>query len=121
MIQLGVVYHLQNRMDGAGLRIVGSVHQAADSRMDRRSRAHGARLNCSKEFTVAQSMITDVSAGFSQSFNFGVRGGIAVGEVAIPSPANYAAIAYNDRANRHFARFQSTLGAAQRFLHPQFV
>src|SRR5208282_1128819 len=29
VIQAGVIHHLQNRMDGASLRVVGAVHQAA--------------------------------------------------------------------------------------------
>ena len=31
MIQAGVIRHLQNRMDGASLRVIGSVHQAAEA------------------------------------------------------------------------------------------
>src|ERR1035438_918002 len=49
MIQAGMIQYLQNRMDGAGLRIVGTIHQAANAGMHRSSRAHGARLNCSKQ------------------------------------------------------------------------
>jgi hypothetical protein len=121
MIQAGVIYHLQNRMDSAGLRIVGTIHQAAESRMNRRSRAHGARLNCSKQFAVAEPVITDVSSGFAQGHDFSVGGWIAVSQIAIPPPANHTTFAYHDCPNRYLACLQCALCAADGFLHPNFV
>ncbi len=121
MIQAGVIRHSQNRMDGACLRVVGAIHQAAHSSMNRRSRAHGARLNCSKQFAVAQPVITEVSARFAQGHDFSMRGRIAIGEVAIPSSSNYASFTHHDRSHWHFACLQCTLSAAQGFLHPQLV
>ncbi len=88
MIQCRVIYHLQNRMDGPCLRIVGTVHQAADARMNCRSRAHGARLNCSKQFAVAQPVVTDVSSRLAQGHNLSMGRWIVVGEVAIPSSSH---------------------------------
>jgi len=58
-----VIDHLQNRMDGAGFRVVRSVDQAAEAGMNCRSRAHGARLNCNKQFARAETVITEVSSG----------------------------------------------------------
>ncbi len=77
MIQTGVICHLQNRMDRACLRVVGTVYQAADAGMNGRSRAHGARLNCSKQFAVAESVITEVSSRLAQCHDFSVGGWIA--------------------------------------------
>jgi hypothetical protein len=118
MIQTRVIYHLQNRMDGARFGIVGTIHQAADASMNGRSRAHGARLNCSKQFAVAEPVITDVSSRFAQRHDFGMRGWIAVGEVAIPSSPNHTPGAHHNRSHRDFARLQRALSAAQGFFHP---
>jgi hypothetical protein len=121
MIQSGVIHHLQNRMDGAGLRVVGAVHQAADARMNRRSRAHGARLNGGKQFAVAESVIPERSSRLAQSHDFRVSGRIAVGKVAIRSSPDNATFAHHDRSYRHFTGLEGTLGGAQGFFHPQFV
>ena len=121
MIQGGVVCHLQNRMDGACFWVIGAVHQAADAGMNGRSRAHGARLNCNKQLAVAEAVVTGVSSRFAQGHDFSVGGGIAVGEILIPSSSDYASGAHHYRSYRHFARLQGALGAAQGFFHPQFV
>jgi len=121
MIQTGVVHHLQNRMDGPSLRVIGTVHQAPDAGMNGRSRAHGARLNCSKQFAVDEPVVTDVSSRLAQRDYFSVSGWIAGGEVAIPSSSNQAPFAHRDRSHRHFASLERALGAAESFLHPEFV
>jgi len=112
MIQTGVIHHLQNRMDGACLRVIGTVHQAADAGMHCRSRAHGARLNCSKQFAVDESVIADVSSRFAQRHDFSMSGWIVVEEIAIPSTSNHAPFANNNRSHRHFARLECAPGAA---------
>jgi hypothetical protein len=121
MIQGGVVCHLQNRMDGSCFGVVGSVHQAAEAGMNGRTRAHGARLNCNKQLAVAQTVVTGVSSCLAQGYDFGVGGGIAVGEILIPSSTDYAAGAHDHCSYRNFARLQGALGTAQGFFHPQFV
>ena len=121
MIQTGVIHHLQNRMDRACLRVVGTVHQAAEASVNRRSRAHGARLNCGKQFAVAESVISDVSSRLAQCHDFSMSGWVAVGEVAIPSSSNYAPSAHDDRSHRHFTGLQCPLGAAEGFFHPKFI
>ncbi len=108
-------------MDGACLRVVGAVHQAADAGMDSRSRAHGARLNCSKQFAVAEPVITGVSSSIAQRHDFSVSGWIAVGEVVIPPSPNHAPSAHHDRSHWNFARLKGALGATQGFFHPEFV
>ena len=121
MIQTGVIHHLQYRMDGACLRIVGTIYQAADAGMDCRSGAHGARLNCNKQFAVDEAVVTDVSSRLAQGHDFSVSGWIAVGEVAIPSPSNHTPLAHHDRSHWDFVRLQRALGAAKSLLHPKFV
>jgi hypothetical protein len=121
MIQPGVIHHLQNRMDGACLRVVSTVYQAAHASMNGRSSAHGAGFNCSKQLAVAEPVITDVSPRFAQRHDLSMSGRIAVGEVTIPSAPNHASCAHYDRPYRHFSCLQGALSAAQGFFHPQFV
>ena len=108
-------------MDGTSLLIIGAVDQAAEAGMNGRSRAHGARLNCSKQFAVAEPVITDVSSRLAQRYDFSVSGGIAVGEVAIPSSSNHAPCANDNRSHRNFTGIERALRAAQGFFHPKLV
>ncbi len=121
MIQTWVIHHLQNRMDGACLRVVGTVHQAPDARMNCRSRAHGARLNCSKQFAVAQPVVTEVTSCLAQGHNFSMCGWIVLGEIAIPSPSHYAPGTYHDCSYRHFTHLQRALRTAEGFFHPELI
>ena len=83
--------------------------------------AHRARFNCNKELAVFQTMVTNGRTGFAQRDDLGVGGRIGVGDVAIPSAAYDLAVADHDRADRDFSSFECALGAAQGFLHPEFV
>src|SRR5580704_2992949 len=66
-------------------------------------------------------MVANGSTGLAQRDELGVRGGVGVGDVAVPAPAHYAAFADDDRADRNFSGFERAPGAAERFLHPEFV
>jgi hypothetical protein len=121
MIQAGVIDHLENRMDGSSLWVVGTIHQAAEASMHGRSRAHRARLNCSKQFAVAEPMIPQASSRLAQGHDFGMCGGVVIAEVAIPSPSYDASFAHHDGSNRHLACLQCALRAAKGFFHPKFV
>jgi hypothetical protein len=66
-------------------------------------------------------MVTQSCTGFAQGDDFGVGGGVAVGEVAIPAAANDAVSAHDYSAYRNFAGFEGALGGAQSLLHPEFV
>ena len=121
MIQLRMIQHLQNRMHSARLRVVRAVYQAAYPCMHQRARAHGARFNCSKQFTVVQTMVTDVGTCVSQRDDFCMGCGIVVGEIAIPSPADHSTFTDDDRPHRHFSNLQSALCATEGFFHEDFV
>lgn len=108
-------------MDGACFGIVGAVHQAADAGMNQRARAHGARLNCSKQLAVAQTVVTDVDTGVTQGDDLGMGGGIVVREIAIPSATDDLVFTDYNRAYRHFSHLQCSLGAAEGLFHPEFV
>jgi NADH-quinone oxidoreductase subunit I len=89
--------------------------------MHERTRAHGARFNCSKQFAVSQAMVTHGGTSCAQDNDFGVGGGVGVGEVAVPAAGDDFAITNDDGAHGHFTGFERTLGGAESFFHPQFV
>jgi hypothetical protein len=66
-------------------------------------------------------MITEVSSGIAQGHDFRVRGGIAVGEVAVPSAADDDAVTHDDGSYGNLTCFKGALGAAQGLFHPELV
>ncbi len=121
MVRAWVVQDSDHGMHGTRLGVVRAIHQPPNPRVDKRSRAHGARLNCSKQLTLAQAMIADRGTRFAQGDDFGVGRGIRVREIAIVSPANDLAVVNDNRPDRDFACLQCTLCGTQCFLHPKFV
>ncbi len=121
MVQTGVIYDPQNRMDSACLRVVGTVYQAADPSMNGRSRTHGARLNCSKQFAVAQSVVTQLSTRLAQCHNLSMGSCVVVGQIAIPSPPHHLPGAHHDRSHRYLSLSQRALRTAQGLFHPELV
>jgi hypothetical protein len=55
-------------------------------------------------------MVTDGCTGLAQGNDLGMGGGIEVGDVAIPSAADDAALAYNHGADWNFSGFERALG-----------
>jgi len=106
---------------GAGFGVVCAVNQAPNAGMNQRSRAHGARLNCSKQLAVPQAMVADRGTRFTQRKHFRVGGGIGVGDVAIESAANDLALVHHNGAHGNFSGFKRALRGTQGFLHPEFV
>src|SRR5258705_373402 len=121
MIQLRVIQHLQNGMNRARSGIVRTVYQTTDAGMNQGTRTHGAWFNCSKQFTVSQTMISDPCASLPERDNFSVGSGIVVAEILIPTSADHLASANDYRSHGHLPHFQSSLRAPQRFLHEDFV
>jgi len=121
VIHAGVIHHLQNGMDRSGLRVAGAIYQPAQSRVNYRSCAHCARLNCYKQFTADEPVITNRSPGFAHCHNFGMGGRVVVGEVAIPPAAYDPPFAHNYRSDRHFSGLKRPLGAVESFRHPNFI
>jgi len=121
MVQLRMMQHLHHRLNCARLGIVGAVNQAFDSGVHHRTGAHGAGFDCNKQIAVHQSMVTRRRTRVAQGHDLGMSGGIVVGDVAIPSAADDAAIAHDHGSDRNLSGFQRALGGAQGFFHPQFV
>ncbi len=116
-----MVHDLHYRVHGASFRVVCSVYEAANTSMNQRARAHGARFNCNKQIAVSQAVVTNGSTSLTQGDDLGVAGGIRIADVAIPSAADDTAITHDDRAYWHFSGLKRPLGAPQGFFHPKLV
>ncbi len=99
-------------MDGPGFRIVRTIHQALDARMNHRTRAHGARFNCNKQLTLSQTMVAQGRSGFAQRYDLGVRGRIGIRNILVPSSSNNFSLTNHDSPDRDFSHFQGALRAA---------
>ena len=121
MVQPRMVQHFHDRVNRARLGVVRTIYQAAHASVHQRARAHGARLNCNKQFAVAQTVVTNGLTRLAQGNNFRVSSGIVIGQIAVPSAADNRTIADDDRAYWHFVRLQRALSAAQGLFHPEFV
>ena len=121
MVQAGVIEHRKHRMHSARFRIVRAVDQPANASMNQSPCAHGARFNCSKQLAVGQTVVTKIATGLAESQDLGMRGGIVVGNVAIPTAADDTSVAHDDCADRHFSHFERALRRPQGFFHPEFV
>lgn len=69
----------EHGVNGSGFGIVRAINQASNAGVDERSGAHRARFNCSKQVTVAQTMVTEVLRGIAQRDDFGMSGWIVIG------------------------------------------
>ncbi len=108
-------------MDGARLGIVRAIDQALDAGMQQGPRTHGTRFDRNKQFALSQAMIADGGACLTQSDDFGMGGGVGIGDIAVPAPSDGASAADYDCADRNFAGFEGSRSSAQRFLHPELV
>ena len=62
-------------MDRARFWVIRTVNQAFDPGVDERAGTHCARLNCSKQFTFAQTVVAEsCGTGFTQGDDLRMRG-----------------------------------------------
>jgi len=121
MIQLRMIQDLHHRADGPSFWIVRAIDQALDAGMHHRTGTHGARFNCNKQLTLAQTMVTNGFTRFTQRDDLGMRCRIRINNVTIPSASDDAPFAHNDCPYGHFSDFERALGTPKRLLHPEFV
>lgn len=121
MVQSRMIHDLHHRVHRARLGVISAVNQAPDPRVDQSAGAHGARLNCSKQVALTQTVIPQQRARLPESDDLGVSRRIVSTQVLIPSSANHLPRVYYDGADRHLAGQQRLLGAAQGFFHEKFV
>src|ERR1700730_1682800 len=72
VVQLRMVQDCHHRTHRASFGIVRAVYQAPDPSMHHGAGAHGARLNCNKELTAFQTVVTHRSTRFAQGDDFGM-------------------------------------------------
>ena len=108
-------------MNSPSFWIVRSIDQALDASMHYRTSAHGARFNCNKQLTLAQTMVTNGLTCFTQRDDLGMRRWIRINNVPIPSASDDVPFAHNDSPHGHFSDFERALGTPKRLLHPEFV
>jgi len=101
--------------------IVCAVYKAANPGMNQRARTHRARLNCNKEFTVNEAVITEALCRFAQGHDLGVSRRVIACEIAIGPAADDAPLEYNNGANRDFARCETALRTTDALFHPDLV
>jgi hypothetical protein len=118
MVQLRVVQDLHDRMHSPCRGVVRAIDQPPDSGMHQRTRTHGARFNCNKEVAVFQTMVANGGTGFTQGYDLGMRRGIRILDITIPSTPHDSPIPYHDGTDWNFSLLQSALGAAQSLFHP---
>ena len=121
MVHARVVQDSNHRMHGARLGVVRTINEAPNPRVDERSGAHRARLNCSKQLAVAQAMIADRGSCLAERDDFGVGRGIGVREIAIVSAANDLAAVNDYCTDGDFSGLKRSLRGTKGFLHPEFV
>src|SRR5581483_3985964 len=121
MIQLRLIYHLHHRTDRACLGIFSPVDEALEASMCDRTRTHRTRFNCNKQFAVPQAVVTYGTTCLAQGHDFGVSGGIGLGDVAVPAAPHDTSVANDNCPDRHLARLQGPLRGTKGFLHPEFV
>jgi len=89
--------------------------------MNQSTGAHGARFNCSKQFTAFQTMVAEGGTGLAQGDDLGVGGGVGIGEVTVAAASDDFAMVNDDRTDWDFSGVESTVGGAESFFHEEFV
>jgi two-component system, NtrC family, nitrogen regulation response regulator NtrX len=121
VIESRVVQHVDDRSRRSGFRIVDSVHQPAQTRVDHRAGTHRAGFDGAVERGLEQAMIARPPARFAHGHNFSVRRGIGIQQIAIGAAPDRASVQHDDRAHRNFARGLGLHGFGDGFLHPALV
>ena len=116
-----MVQNVHYGMHSTGFGVVRAVNQPPNPRVHQRACAHSTRLNCSKQLTVAQTMIADAGSSLAQGDHFCVGSGIGGGEVTVEPATDDFSLMDHNRADRDFTGLQSALRRTERFLHPEFV
>ncbi len=103
------------RMHGAALRIVASVDETGDSRLNHRSGTHRARLDRGINNSAIQAVVFDAFGRRPQSHDLRMGAGIARGNGAVAGARQEAITPHDDASDGNFAFFRrdSRLGEGQ--------
>jgi hypothetical protein len=121
MVQLRVIYDLYHRTHCACFWIIRAVNEALDASVHHSAGAHRARFNCNKQLAVSQTVVTHGRPRLSEGDDFGMSGGVEVGDVAIPSTAYDSSLEDDDSSHGNLIHFEGAPRAAESFFHPEFV
>lgn len=116
-----MVQNMHRGVHSPSLGIFCAINQGPDTGVDHGPGAHRAGLDGHKHSAVCHAVIAEGRSGLAQGDDFGVGGGIGVGQVAVESTTDDLALMNNYGADRHFAYFERSLRSPQGLLHPQFV
>jgi hypothetical protein len=117
VVDLRVVEDGEAGPDGAAFGVVGAIEEAGDARLDHGAGAHGAGFNGDVESGIEEAVIFHLLGGSSEGHDFGVCGGVAVGNGAIAGTDDDATVEDNHGANGHFAALGRFAGFIERRLH----
>jgi hypothetical protein len=116
-----VIHDLHHRLDRPCFWVICTKYQASNARMNQSSRAHRAWLNCSKEVTVSQTVVTNDGTRFAQRDDLRMCRWIIFAQILVPAPCDDRTVADYDRTHRNLSRFQAALSRTEGFLHEEFV
>src|SRR5947207_809062 len=101
----------------AALGIGRAVIQPPYPRERDRGGAHRARLQRHVEVAIDQPLAADDFSGEPDGENFGMRGGIPLGQGAVSGRGDDLIVAHDHASDRHFAGFSCCFGRFQRQIH----
>src|ERR1043165_603337 len=111
------VFRAHHGADGAELRLVLSVHEAIDARVERRAEAHHARLHRHVEGRAREPIVAGGGGGLPEGDDLGV-GGRIVGRDRLVEPFADDLTARDEHGpDRDLARGQGQAGLGERHLH----
>jgi len=106
-----------DRTDGAGLGIVGSVDEAPDARLKDRPQAHSAWLDGHVEGAARQAVVAGLAGRPADGLDLGVGCRIIGRDRPVASPGQDLAVFHDDSADRDFALRGSLASLVQRQPH----
>ena len=104
-------------LNGAAARLIGAVNEARYARLDHCAGAHAARLDGHVQRGVREAVISQHARGLPQHHNFGVRGGIAIANGAIPGARHNLSLVNQHRSDGHFSAGGRGARLVQSLLH----
>jgi hypothetical protein len=121
MVELGMIKDLQHGMNGASLRVLCSVDEAANAGVRDGSGTHRARFHGDVEIAIPKAIVADGLPSFAQREDFRMGRRIVSADGPITAPPDNPAFVNHDGAHRHLAEREGSSCFAQRLFHPEFV
>src|SRR5947209_3527031 len=119
MVEAGVGAELVEGFDGAGFGVGAAVDEAGDAGVDDGAGTHGAGLERDDEGALEEPPVAYGSSGLSNGEDFGVGGGVAVGDAAVVAAADdlIGGVVEDDGAYGDFVDVARGAGLGEGFLH----